>query len=460
MVSTETLKRETLGQMKFNLKSRKTMIYDIKKQTAPEMPKLGKGLEAFRLLLSQTSKDMHAPLLPMLFPVLGTKISQAEFQYPSGQWLEMCGQQAALIADSAGNKGQLGLLVEACNRDFRQADAEELKKYLQYQKTFKKRSQSKERPEEVFPLLRFLPADCSKPGYLKAQMACQEQGGLTTYIDLKEIEQLDNLCGSHKQVTQMLRLMWDREVYNALRATVDGITGSALLRTNLTISTTPVRARQFFKYNLFDGTLGRMVFSYKPRAGRDGRIPRIGKFNEEFYGKLDEYLARLDNCKGCYIIKPLNKLIERLANDIAELGDLTDNDCLWDMGKRSLISAWKAGCIMWALNNMTWSRAMADVVEYLVFHDLWSKFQVVGDMLKDGDTSTADALKAVPANMLDDIKGDTFSEQQLEALRLQLGKSKEGTKRQLRVWVHRGLITQNEDTGLYTKTEAYLNRTR
>lgn len=436
------------------------MRYDITKSSAPTMPKLGKGLECFKLLLSQTSFDMHEPLLPMLSPVLGAKISNAEFQYPSGQWLEMCGQQAALIADSAGNKGQLGLLIEACNRDFRRDDKEELKKYLQYQKTFKKRSQSKERPEEVFPLLRFLPADCSKPGYLKAQMACQERGGLTTYIDLKEIEQLDNLCGSHKQVTQMLRLMWDREVYDALRATIDGITGSALLRTNLTISTTPVRARQFFKYNLFDGTLGRMVFSYKPRGNRNGKIPRIGKFSDEFYNELDEYLARLDNCKGRYNIKPLNKLTERLANDIAELGDLTDNDCLWDMGKRSLISAWKAGCIMWALNNMTWSRSMADVVEWLVFHDMWSKYQVLGDMLKEGDTSMAETGKAVPVNMLDDIKGNSFNEQQLEALRESTGKSKDGTKRQLRVWVHRGLITFNAETGLYTKTEAYLNRTR
>ena len=424
------------------------------------MPNLGKGMECFKLLLSQTSQDMNEPLLPMLSPVIGSKISQAEFQYPSGQWFEMCGQQAALIADSAGNKGQLGLLVEACNRDFRQDDAEELKRYLQYQKTYKKRSQSKERPEEVFPLLRFLPADCSKPGYLKAQMACQEHGGLTTYIDLKEIEQLDNLCGSHKQVTQMLRLMWDREIYNALRATVDGITGSALLRTNLTISTTPVRARQFFKYNLFDGTLGRMVFSYKPRGNRDGKIPRIGKFNDGFYEKLDEYLARLDNCKGRYVIRPLNKLIERLANDVAELGDLTDNDCLWDMGKRSLISAWKAGCVMWALNNMTWSRSMSDVVEWLVWHDMWSKYQVLGDMLKDGDTSTADVSNSVPANMLDDIKGNSFNEQQLEALRERMGKSKEGTKRQLRVWVHRGLITYSAETGLYTKTDEYLKRVK
>jgi hypothetical protein len=435
-------------------------MYSITKPQAPEIPNLGKGLEAFRLLLSQASKDMHEPLLPMLFPVLGTKISQAEFQYPSGQWLEMCGQQAALIADSAGNKGQLGLLVEACNRDFREEDAEELKKYLQYQKTYKKRSQSKERPEEVFPLLRFLPADCSKPGYLKAQMACQEHGGLTTYIDLKEIEQLDNLCGSHKQVTQMLRLMWDREVYNALRATIDGITGSALLRTNLTISTTPVRARQFFKNNLYDGTLGRMVFSYKARGNRDGKIPRIGKFDNNFYQQLDDMLSHLDNCKGHHIIRPLNKLVERLAYDMAEMGDLTDNDCLWDMGKRSLVSAWKAGCIMWVLNNQTWTRAMGDVVEWLVWHDMWSKYQVLGDMLKDGDTSTSEASKAAPANMLDDIKGDSFCEVQLDALRQSLGKpTGSATKRQLRVWVHRGLITMNEETGVYTKTETYLNRT-
>ncbi len=420
------------------------------------MPKLGKGTECLKLLLSQTSLDMHAPLLPMLFPVIGTKISNAEFQYPSGQWLEMCGQQAVLIADSAGNKGQLGLLVEAINRDFREQDAQELKEYLHYQKAFKKRSQSKERPEEVFPLLRFLPADCTKPGYLKAQMACQENGGLTTYIDIKEIEQLDNLCGSHRQVTQMLRLMWDKEVYNALRATVDGVTGSALLRTNLTVSTTPVRVRQFFKSNLFDGTLGRMVFSYKPRGNRNGKIPRIGKFSEDFYQQLDDYLARLDNCKGRYVIKPLNKLIERLSNELAELGDITDNDNLWDMGKRSLISGFKAGCIMWALNNMTFSRSIAETVEYLVAHDLWSKYQVLGDMLKEGDTSTAEAGKAVPANMLDDIKGNSFNEAELEALRTSLGKSKEGTKRQLRVWVHRGLITLDAQTGLYSKTEKYL----
>ena len=92
------------------------MKYDITKTKRPKMPKLGKGTECFKLLLSQTSFDMREPLLPMLPPVLGTKISNAEFQYPSGQWLEMCGQQAVLVADSAGNKGQLSQIVEAICR--------------------------------------------------------------------------------------------------------------------------------------------------------------------------------------------------------------------------------------------------------------------------------------------------------------------------------------------------------
>ena len=94
------------------------MRYDISKRTAPEMPNLGKGTECIKLLLSQASKDMYEPLVPMFFPVLGAHISGAEFQYPDLTWKEMCGQMAHLVADSGNNKAQLGNLVEAICRDF------------------------------------------------------------------------------------------------------------------------------------------------------------------------------------------------------------------------------------------------------------------------------------------------------------------------------------------------------
>ena len=88
------------------------MKYDITKQTAPKMPRLGKGIECIKILLSQVSKSMHEPLVPMLFPILGAHVSGSEFQYPDLTWKELCGQMANLVAESGGNKGQLSLFVE------------------------------------------------------------------------------------------------------------------------------------------------------------------------------------------------------------------------------------------------------------------------------------------------------------------------------------------------------------
>ena len=98
------------------------MKYDITTNKAPKMPNLGKGTECIKILLSQVSKDVQEPLVPMLFPIFGAHISGTEFQYPDLTWKETCGTMANLVAESGGNKGQLSYLVEAICRDFRQHD--------------------------------------------------------------------------------------------------------------------------------------------------------------------------------------------------------------------------------------------------------------------------------------------------------------------------------------------------
>ena len=86
------------------------------------MPTLGKGTECIKLLLSQASKDIQEPLVPMFFPSLGAYVSGAEFMYSDYSWKELCGLMANIVADLGGNKGQLSPLVEAICRDFRQHD--------------------------------------------------------------------------------------------------------------------------------------------------------------------------------------------------------------------------------------------------------------------------------------------------------------------------------------------------
>jgi len=432
------------------------MKYEISKATAPAMPNLGKGTECVKLLLSQASKVMHEPLVPMFFPVLGAHMSGTEFQYPDNSWKEPTGMMANLVAKSGDNKGQLSNLVEAICRDFRLHDEAETKRLLEWSKQKQSRGDNKDKPDRPEEGIWFIPNDTTNPAFLLNAMALEAHGGRTQYINIPEVEMADKLCGGHKQVSQMLRNIYDRARAGALRATAEGVTGNPILRACMTISSNPYSTRKFYKYELFNGTFGRMVFSFKPRGSREGVIPRQGKYPDEFYRKLDEFLVRLDLCKGRYIIRPLNKLIDRLAQDMASLADLTDDDLLFELSHRSLVSAWKAGCILWVLNNQSWTKSMGELVEWLVYHDLWSKMQIFADMLKDGDVSTTETSKSGPKNMLDSLS-DTFNEAQLEALRAELGKNKEGTKAQLRQWMHRKFIEYSSQTGLYSKTDEYLH---
>ena len=419
------------------------------------MPKLGKGTECIQLLLSQVSKDMHEPLVPILFPILGAQVSETEFQYPDLSWKELCGMMGNLVADSGCNKGQLSNLVEAICRNFRDHDDKELEKLVEWQKQIKSKSANKEKPVRPDVSFWFPPCDVTNAAFIQNAMACEKLGERTQYLNMPEVEMADRMCGGHKQISQMLRNIYDRQRSGALRATADGVTGNPVLRTNITISSTPFATRKFYKSELFNGTFGRMVFSYKARQGREGKIPRQGKYDDTFYQKLDEYLVKLSICKGRFIIKPLNKLADHLAADMASLADLTDDDVLWDISKRSIVSAWKAGCLLWVLNNQTWTKSMGELVEWMVYHDLWSKMQIFADMLSQEADSVSEAQRRGPKNLLEDLP-DSFNESQLEALRLSLGKSKDGTKGQLRKWVFRKFITFSNQTGLYSKTQEFL----
>ncbi len=431
------------------------MKYDISKKSAPAMPNLGRGTECIKILLSQASKDMHAPLVPMLFPVLGAHVSGSEFQYPDYTWKEPTGMMANLVGDSGCNKGQFTNIVEAICRDFREHDEAELKKLVEWSKQVKSKASTKEKPIRPDVAFYFPPSDTTRPAFLQNAMALEDQGGRTQYLNLPEVEMADGMCGGHKQVSHMLRNIYDKQRAGALRATADGVTGNPILRANLTLSATPFAARKYYKNDLFNGTFGRMVFSYKARTSREGRIPRQGKYTDDFFQKLDVFLTRLNISKGRFIIPQLNKLADKLAGDMASLADLTDDDVLWDCSKRALVSAWKAGCILWILNNQTWTKSMGEVVEWLVWYDLWSKMQLFADLLGNDADQVSEAQRRGPKNMLDRLP-NSFNEAQLAALRTELGKSAEGTGAQLRKWVFRGFITFSNQTGLYTKTEAYL----
>lgn len=439
------------------------MKYNISTGIAPKMPNLGKGLEVVKLIVSQVSPDMRQAIVPTIFPSLAAHVSNTFFQYSSNAFLEPCGLMSHLCGVTGIGKGQMDLCVKAINRDLEEHDKKEFAKVEARQqdtqaKGKKKGKTDNEENKQNGICLFYPPSDVTNPAFKLNARACEIAGNRVQYYKLPEIEMADNMCGGHKKISQVMRKIFDVEDDGALRVTIDGVTCKPVLRVCINFASTPIAARKFYRYELFNGTLGRINFSYKPREGRSGKIPRLGSFDGDFLQKLDVYIDKLKECQGQYKVPQLNKLADQLAEETARLADLADDDNLWDIAKRSVIFAWKCGCLLWIMNDMIWTRAIGEMVEWIVYHDLWSKMQLFGDMLRDGeDASTVDEKNA-PQNMLD-LLPDSFSEAQLEAVRQGMGKQA-NAKDQLRQWVHRKFVVYSAQTGLYTKTQEYFNRNR
>ena len=97
---------------------------------------------------------------------------------------------------------------------------------VEWAKQVKTKGANKEKPARPDVAIWFPPNDTTRPAFLQNAMALEAQGGRTQYLNMPEVEMADGMCGGHKQVSQMLRNIYDRQRAGALRATADGVTGS------------------------------------------------------------------------------------------------------------------------------------------------------------------------------------------------------------------------------------------
>ena len=80
-------------------------------------------------LLSKVSKDMHQSIVSILFSLLKSHASGAEFMRPDQKWEEICSMMGNLVADRRRREGPtVRTTGRALSRNFRQHDEEELTK--------------------------------------------------------------------------------------------------------------------------------------------------------------------------------------------------------------------------------------------------------------------------------------------------------------------------------------------
>ena len=79
--------------------------------------------------LSKTTKDIHQSIVPILFSLLESHASEAEFMRPDQKWEEICSMMGNLVTDRRRREGPtVRTTGRALSRNFRQHDEEELTK--------------------------------------------------------------------------------------------------------------------------------------------------------------------------------------------------------------------------------------------------------------------------------------------------------------------------------------------
>lgn len=432
------------------------MTYDIFSPIPPLEPPTGKGTEFLKFFTSKASTKMRQPLKPMAFPALSAHIHDVQMKYSDGKTYEIGpGQLGHLIGVSGIGKRELSHLVSVLCRDFQEHDQGDFQRLAQWSSQMKTRSANKakpERPSDIYFL--YPPEDITKPAFAQNAQSLAQNGGLTQYINLSECEAASRIAGSKSQMSVLIRNAFDVERGGGqLRCSESGVSANPIIRLCMTMSSTPEVAQAFYKRDMRNGFFSRINIVYVPRGERIGKIPKQKEYDEEYLATMDQYLQRLKNARGSFYVKQLNRVADQLAEEMADLANLADSDELFEISHRSIFAAWKKAAVLWLLNNQTYTRSIGEWMVYFAYYDLWSRLQVFNQMICE--VPSEDTRKRGQVNMLESLP-NPFSEQQLENLRISLGKSKEGTKHQISVWTNRNFITYSNQTGLYTKTDEYL----
>ena len=435
------------------------MTYDIFSSNPPQEPSTGRGTEFLKFFTSKASAKMRQPLKPSAFPAVSAHIpSDVKMKYSDGKYYEIgAGQLSHLIGVSGIGKREQSHLVGATCRDFEAHDTAEYQRLALWSSQMKSRAANRAKPEKPSDIyFLYPPEDITKPAFAQNAQALEQNGGLTQYLNLSECEAACRIAGSKSQMSVLIRNAYDVERGGGqLRASESGISANPVIRLCMTMSSTPEVAQAFYKRDMRNGFFSRINIVYVPRGERIGKIPKQKDYDEDYLATMDMYLQKLKTAHGSFCVKQLNKVADQLAEEMVDLANLADSDDLFEISHRSIFSAWKKAAVLWLLNDQIYTRSIGEWMVYFCYYDLWARLQVFDQMISPGDVQTDNAHKRGQVNMLESLP-DPFSEQQLENLRISLGKSKEGTKHQISVWTNRNFVAYSNQTGLYSKTEEYL----
>ena len=424
-------------------------------ETDIQLPRLPKLSAVEEMILAHYPKHLRSQVYMAMLPIWGVYGTHIRFNYMDGRENSLS-FQTAVVGKSSSGKAFAAHLFDLMTKRIRIEDNIERQKAAEYLAICNKASDASEKPDDPRPRVKLFGDDITT-----SQM----------------LEYLDNLEGEHAiQFTEeVARLSKAKKtVYgdndDLLCKAFDNAMGGKESKSHLTRNIripiflnclycgTPGGMHKFYN-NPEGGLNNRVLFAFMPSVRIKG-FPHYENLTETEQAQFDEACDLLSEAgkDGRKVQLPwLEKTVMMLKNKWDKEDDENPDEVWYDLGKRALVVAMRAGVLQWYLRGCPTDekqiRDIAKVVKWTAEAHRLGVYTFCGkdyEDINDIDNSLMQKQGRMSKNKkLFSVLPDHFSVQELIAMRVQNGDSA-NVKMVISRWVADGLIRKVSE-GCYEK---------
>ena len=408
----------------------------------PPMPE--KLPKLVQLMISKTPEEYQPAVAHAIFPPLATHLWKTRFNYIDNVEHEaslMC----CLLANSGSGKSCVHMPISMIMADIRKRDQENLKREKDWKDELMRKGANKDkrkRPDNL--VIQEIDADMTNPAFVMRTAEAQEH---FLYTSLNELDQFDALKGTGNQQFRIMCLAFDPgNKYGQTRVGIQSVTERVTIRFNWNASTTISKGQRYFSKVLTDGPISRINFCTIPDREIGAEMPVYGKYDDEFKVQLKPYIENLCQASGLVDCPEAFELARKLKEENADFARMSQDRVFENLSFRANVIAYLKACVLYVANGYQWEPEIDEFIRWSEQYDLYCKMRYFGEAIARMEDEGEKSSKRGPSNLLQ-LLPDTFSFQQVEAIRLQYGKSKKGTTQMLRNWIFRKYIRKVEPDG-------------
>ena len=422
-------------------------------QLPPPMP------EKLPKLIAHLVKNVPVVCRPAVanavFPALAAHLNGVKFWLIDGTEKEATFMCVTMAKQSSG-KSAINKPIEYIVADIVERDEINRKREQEWKEASANKAGNKEKPKRPDDLcVQVLVSDMTNAAFVQRM---KDANGKYLYTNLEELDLLKQLqTNGTKDVGKIICLCFDNGKYGQERVGTQSVTARVDLRWNWNASSTIQKGVQFFKGRMVDGTLSRVNFC---TIIPDSSQPFVyGKYDDKYAETLKPYITNLNLANGNVECKQALDLARKMSENCAEEGVLSDDDIYKDLSHRAVTIAYLKAMVLYIAQGMTWSKDIAEFAEWSLKYDLWCKCHFFGEQVKEEKAKENVKKKRGRQNLLELLPA-TFSFKDAQEMRLAQGLDDSGCRQMINSWTFRNYIELDNVTGMYIKTQQYLEKVR